>query len=196
MPGLLPLTDRLEQAFAARVSDLPEQTRLLLLTAALNDEERMSEVLEAGRIVSAAPMDVDLLDPAVEAAIVDLDERTVRFRHPLMRSAVRQAASVSQRRRVHEALADVLHGEPDRRVWHRAALIAGTHEDVAVELEEAGRRARRRGAVSVAGTCAASRRGAQRSRATRPAPDRRGRGRLRARAARHRRSAASRGWTA
>ena len=45
MPGLLPLTERLEQAFAARVSDLPEETRLLLLVAALNDEERLSEVL-------------------------------------------------------------------------------------------------------------------------------------------------------
>ena len=54
MPGLVPLTDRLEQAFAARVSDLPEETRLLLLTAALNDEERVSEVLAAGRIVSGA----------------------------------------------------------------------------------------------------------------------------------------------
>jgi DNA-binding CsgD family transcriptional regulator len=159
IPGLLPLTDRLEQAFAARVSDLPEETRLLLLTAALNDEERVSEVLAAGRIVSAAQTDVDLLDPAVEAAIVDLDERTVRFRHPLMRSAVRQAATVLERRRVHEALADALHADPDRRVWHRAALIAGTHEDVAVELEAAGRRARRRGAVSVA--AAALRRAAE-----------------------------------
>ena len=152
MPGLVPLTDRLEQAFAARVSDLPEETRLLLLTAALNDEERVSEVLAAGRIVRGGPMEVDLLDPAVEAAIVDLDERTVRFRHPLMRSAVGQAASVLQRRRVHEALADTLQAEPDRRVWHRAALIAGPQEDVAVELEKAGRRARRRGAVSVAAT--------------------------------------------
>ena len=80
MPGLVPLTDQLEQAFAARVSDLPEETRLLLLIAALNDEERVSEVLAAGRIVGTTQMDVDLLDPAAEAAIVDLDERTVRFR--------------------------------------------------------------------------------------------------------------------
>ena len=152
MPGLVPLTDRLEQAFAARVSDLPDDTRLLLLTAALNDEERLSEVLEAGTAVGGASTDVDPLDPAVQAAIVDLDERTVRFRHPLMRSAVRQSASVLQRRRVHAALADVLRAEPDRRVWHRAALITGTHEDVAAELEETGRRARRRGAVGVAAT--------------------------------------------
>ena len=62
------------------------------------------------------------------ATIVELDERTVRFRHPLMRSAVHQSASVEQRRRAHEALAETLEAEPDRRVWHRAALIAGTRE--------------------------------------------------------------------
>lgn len=84
--------------------------------------------------------------------IVELDERTVRFRHPLMRSAVRQSASVERRRRVHEALAETLEADPDRRVWHRAALITGEHEDVALELEEAGRRARRRGAIGVAAT--------------------------------------------
>ena len=73
-------------------------------------------------------------------------------RHPLMRSAVRQAAPIKRRRRAHEALAEALSDDPDRRVWHRAALISGPHEDVAAELEDAGRRARRRGAISVAGT--------------------------------------------
>jgi len=76
----------------------------------------------------------------------------VRFRHPLIRSAVRQSASSLQRRRVHEALAEVLRAEPDRRVWHRAALISGTHEEIANELEEAAGRARRRGALAVAVT--------------------------------------------
>ena len=42
--------------------------------------------------------------------------------------------------------------QPHRRAWHRAALLSGEHEDVAVELEEAGAWARRRGAVPVAVT--------------------------------------------
>ena len=67
-----------------------------------------------------------------------------------MRSAVQQGAGVAQRRRVHEALAEILRNEPERRVWHRAALITGVHEDVAAELEEAGIHARRRGAIEVA----------------------------------------------
>ena len=152
VPGLLPLTERLERAFAARVSDLPDETRLLLLVAALSDADRVSEILRAGSVVAGTALDLDLIQPAAEAAIVDLDLQTVRFRHPLIRSAVRQSASVPQRRRVHEALAETLEAEPDRRVWHRAALITGAHEDVALELEEAGRRARRRGAIGVAVT--------------------------------------------
>ncbi len=151
-PELLPLTTRLERAFADRVAGLPEQTRLLLLVAALNDSDAVGEVLRAGSIVAGAALDFDLLEPAAAAAIVDLDLQTVRFRHPLIRSAVNQSASVSQRLQAHEALAETLAAEPDRCVWHRAALISGEHEDVALELEEAGRRARRRGATSVAGT--------------------------------------------
>ena len=150
--GPLPLTERLEQAFAARVSDLPDETRLLLLVAALNDEDHVTEVLEAGSAVAGIALELDHLQPAADAAIVDLDVQTVRFRHPLIRSAVRQRASVEQRRRVHEALGDALDGDPERSVWHCAALIAGVHEDKAVELEEAGRRARRRGATDVAVT--------------------------------------------
>jgi hypothetical protein len=88
--------------------------------------------------------------PASEAGIIDVDLQTLRFRHPLIRSAIAQSAGVGDRRRVHEALAAVLAGDPDRRAWHRAALLSGEHEEVAVELEGAAERARRRGAVAVA----------------------------------------------
>jgi DNA-binding CsgD family transcriptional regulator/tetratricopeptide (TPR) repeat protein len=150
--GSLPLTQRLEQAFAARVSDLPAATQLLLLVAAHSDDERLGDIVDAAGTVAGSPLGLDLLEPAAEAAIVDLDLHSVRFRHPLIRSAVRQSASLLQRRRVHEALAEVLRTEPDRRVWHRAALISGTHEEIANELEEAAGRARRRGALAVAVT--------------------------------------------
>jgi DNA-binding CsgD family transcriptional regulator/tetratricopeptide (TPR) repeat protein len=151
-PGVLALTQRLEQAFAARVSDLPEATRLLLLVAAHSDDERLGDVVDAASAIAGTGLGPELLEPAAEAAIVDLDLHRVHFRHPLIRSAVRQSASLAQRRRVHEALAEVLRAEPDRRVWHRAALISGTHEEIANELEEAAVRARRRGALAVAVT--------------------------------------------
>src|SRR4051794_36375700 len=47
MPGGVPLTERLERAFAGRVSDLPDATRLLLLVTALNDSDAVSEILHA-----------------------------------------------------------------------------------------------------------------------------------------------------
>src|SRR4051812_1475346 len=88
MPGLVPLTERLERAFAARAADLPAETQLLLLVAALSDSESLTEILEAGGLVAEQAVGVEALQPAADAAIVELDERTVRFRHPLMRSAV------------------------------------------------------------------------------------------------------------
>ena len=48
--------------------------------------------------------------------------------------------SFAVRHAVHAALAEVLHDRPDRRVWHRAALV-GAGEEVAVELERTAPRA-------------------------------------------------------
>jgi DNA-binding CsgD family transcriptional regulator len=150
--GGLPLSERLERAFADRVADLPEPTRLLLLVAALNDDESLDEILHAGGVLAGEVLDLDAVAPAAEAGIIELDLHALRFRHPLVRSAVAQSAGVADRRRAHRALASVLDAEPDRRAWHRAALLTGEHEDVALELEEAGARARRRGALAVAVT--------------------------------------------
>jgi DNA-binding CsgD family transcriptional regulator len=159
VPDGLPLTERLERAFAARVSDLPDATRLVLLVAAINDGDAVSEILEAGSSVAGADLDFDVVAPAVEAGIIDVDPQSLRFRHPLIRSAVAQSAGLGDRRRVHEALANVLAGQPDRRAWHRGALLVGEHEEIAVELAEAGARAQQRGAVAVA--VAAMRRAAE-----------------------------------
>ncbi len=150
VPGGLPLTERLERAFAGRVNDLPRTTRLALLVAALSDGEAVGEIVEAASAVTGTCVDLDAFEPAARAALIDLDVNSIRFRHPLIRSAVRQSAGVQERRRVHETLAATLGADPDRRVWHRAALMTGTHEALAGELEEAGVRAQRRGAIDVA----------------------------------------------
>jgi DNA-binding CsgD family transcriptional regulator len=152
IPGGLPLTARLERAFAGRVSDLPPAARLVLLVAALNDADALDEVLQAAGLLAGADLELDVLAPAAQAGIVSVDLRTVRFRHPLIRSAVAQSASLAERRRAHQALASVLADQLDRRAWHGAALLTGEHEDVAVELEAAAARARGRGAHAVAVT--------------------------------------------
>jgi hypothetical protein len=66
----MPLTDRLERAFADRVSDLPDATRLLLLVVALSDDDRLDEILQASMAVTGKAVDLDAAAPAAEAGIV------------------------------------------------------------------------------------------------------------------------------
>ncbi len=61
LPGGLPLTERLERAFAGRVSDLPDATRLALLVAALSDGDAVGEILQAASAVAGTPVDLDHL---------------------------------------------------------------------------------------------------------------------------------------
>jgi DNA-binding CsgD family transcriptional regulator len=152
LPEWLPLTGRLEQAFAARVQELPDMTRRLLLVAAVDHDGALAEVLTAAAALepTEAAVEVGALAPAVEARLVEVDERGLRFRHPLVRSAIHQAASFPERHAAHAALAQVLVDQPDRRVWHRAASSVGPDEEVAAELEEVAARAQRRGGLGVA----------------------------------------------
>jgi DNA-binding CsgD family transcriptional regulator len=150
MPAWLPLTTRLERAFAARAFDLPADTRTALLVAALDDGPRLNEVLDATTLVAGEEVTVSVLNPAISARLVEISGAEFRFRHPLMRAAIRQQASISQRQTGHAALADVLADRPDRAVWHRAASLVGPDETVACELEAAATHAQRRGGTAVA----------------------------------------------
>jgi DNA-binding CsgD family transcriptional regulator len=141
----LPLTDRLERAFAARLTSLDTRVQNLLLLAAL-DEVDLAELSKAAR----RPVEQDDLAPAFAAGLGRLESGKFRFRHPLIRSAVQQSATAVQRRDAHAALAQALADDPDRAVWHRAAAASGPNEDVAADLEAAAERATLRGGGDVA----------------------------------------------
>ena len=91
------------------------------------------------------------IDPAVgddaEAAGVVVIRTQVRFRHPLVRSAVYGGATPAERRDVHRALASVMLGSTDatRRAWHLAAAATDVDDDLADELERCADEARSRG---------------------------------------------------
>jgi DNA-binding CsgD family transcriptional regulator len=143
LPEQLPLSARLEHAFAARVAELPPGARRVLLVAAAGGDATLDELLTAARATS------DALESAEAAGLVSLDGERLRFHHPLVRSAVYQGASEAERRNVHSALAQELADHPDRSVWHRAAASAGQDAEVAAELRRAAGRARGRGAPTV-----------------------------------------------
>ena len=150
VPGWLPLTTRLERAFAARTFELPAATRTTLLVAAVDDGTQLREVLDAGALLVSGQVTIDVLAPAASAGLMEINAAQFRFRHPLMRAAIRQEASLSQRQAAHAALADVLRGQPERAVWHRAASVLGPDETVAGELDAAAGQAARRGGTAVA----------------------------------------------
>jgi DNA-binding CsgD family transcriptional regulator len=143
-----PLLNRLEQGFVRQLELLPQQSRHLLLAAAL---EPVGDVTVLWRAAERLGIGADAATAAEEAGLIELDER-VRFRHPLVRSAAYRSATPAERRQVHRAIADVTDPDidPDRRAWHRAHAVLGTDEALAAELHRAAHRAHMSGGLAAA----------------------------------------------
>jgi len=138
----------LQDSFRRRVDALPDETRLLLLLAAADPSGDAALVWRAaGRLGIGA----EAAGPAADAGLAEFGLR-LRFRHPLVRSAVYRPAPDRDRRLAHEALADSIDPEldPDQRAWHRAMAAPGPDEEVAAELERSAGRARARGGLAAA----------------------------------------------
>ncbi|HMD95506.1 MAG TPA: hypothetical protein VKG80_22970, partial [Trebonia sp.] len=129
----LPLTNRLQEVFAARIRGLPDRTRRALLLAVLDGTGDLT-VLRPGEPGSEAG---DLV-PADRARVISLDGAAARvsFRHPLIRSAIVELATGDERRRAHQVLAGRRAGEPARRAWHLAEASTGPDEEVAALLQQ------------------------------------------------------------
>jgi tetratricopeptide (TPR) repeat protein len=143
-PPSTTLTARLERAFASRLRDLTLDSRAALLAMALDSRASLNE------IARASGAGLESLQRAADANLVEIADDAVRFRHPLIRSAVRQAASVQQVLEMYRALAEVV-ADPERQLWHRAMAAKEPDESIASALEEHARLAAARGAITVAG---------------------------------------------
>jgi DNA-binding CsgD family transcriptional regulator len=147
---LLPATDlprHLEDHYLQLAAELPEATQRLLLLAAA---EPTGDATLVWRAAYGLGIEGSSLAPAEDAQLVAVGAR-VRFRHPLVRSALYRAASISERRAAHRALAEVTHAaDPDQRAWHRAHAAVGVDEEVAAELERSADRAQARGGAAAA----------------------------------------------
>ncbi|GII57845.1 LuxR family transcriptional regulator [Planotetraspora thailandica] len=140
LPEPLPASD--DARFTRELGRLPAAARVMLLTAAAEPSGDPEVVRRAGAELGFGD---DVATLAGVRDVVELDGR-IRFRHPLLRSAVYHGASTDERRRVHRVLAAVtsVERDPDRRTLHLAEAAPGPDEALAAELEAAAGRARAR----------------------------------------------------
>ena len=148
LPGTLGLSASIEGSFRRRANNLPSEARRLLLLAAA---EPLGDPVLLWAAAARLGISTTAAAPVEDAGLIAFGTR-VRFRHPLVRSAVYQSASPQEKRQVHAALAEVTNPEvdPDRRAWHRAQALVGPDESVAAELERSARRAQARGGLGAA----------------------------------------------
>lgn len=139
---------RIEDSFIEQFDELPAPTRTLCLLAAAEPTGEPSWLWLAGKHLG---IDADSAAPAEMAGLLSVDGR-IRFRHPLVRSAIYGHAPLAERRRAHDALARAITGAtaPEHRAWHRAHSLAGPDGDVADELTAAADQARARGGIAAA----------------------------------------------
>jgi DNA-binding CsgD family transcriptional regulator len=115
----------------------PDDRRVILVVAC---DEGLNR-----RLVAAAGAALGAEDPsaAIErttaAGLLNETMRGLELTHPLLGSAVTQAADPAELRRVHHAIADLLQRADDveRRAWHLADSVDENDDDVAAILEEA-----------------------------------------------------------
>ena len=149
VPRELPLSRRIEEHLLHRARSLGPGAQELLRVAAVDETGDTAIVLAAATVLG---VDSEAADAVADAGLVDFWP-TVQFRHPLVRSAIRNSASDEDRRRAHGALAEVS-SDPQRResrVWHRSAAASTTDDAVAADLVELAEGASRRGAHTTAG---------------------------------------------
>jgi DNA-binding CsgD family transcriptional regulator len=149
-PDMVPLTTRLERAFAARITELPPLARDALLIAAVNTEESLVEVLAGTTILAGSAVTTEILEPAQHARLVTFNEVTIRFRHPLVRSGVLYSESLRRRQAAHAAIGQTLPADSDRRVWHQAQSVDGPDDEVADRLDATHAGSIARGSVATA----------------------------------------------
>ncbi len=145
-PDALSVPRRVEDSFRRRSASLPAETQLLMLVAAAEPTGDAAVLWRAASHLGIAP---EAAAPAEASGLLEIDTR-VRFRHPLVRSAVYQGSTPPDRRRAHAALAVATdaHADPDRRAWHQGQAVLGTDEEAAADLEGSAHRARARGGIA------------------------------------------------
>jgi DNA-binding CsgD family transcriptional regulator len=150
LPEPLPVGQRLRDRFLRQIRDLPPGAQAFVLLAAADVTGERSLLWRAA---AQAGIDADAAATAADG-VLELSGNSVRFRHPLLRSAAYHGATDSDRRRAHAALSEAASSEADldQRAWHRGAAAIMPDVELATDLERAADRARARGGYAAAAT--------------------------------------------
>jgi len=141
LPEPLPVGQRLQEHFLRSVRSLPPDVQEFTLLAAADPGGERDQLWRAA---AAAGIDPDAA--AAETAltgVLEFPDDSVRFRYPLLRSAVYHGASAADRRRAHQLLGEA--GDSELRSWHLAAAAVLPDEGLAAELQRTAERAGARG---------------------------------------------------
>jgi len=137
----LPVPETLEELVRARITGLPAPTREALGLASAWGTPSESLLARAGVPAGA-------LDPAVAAHVIERENGTIRFTHPLLSSVLYEDLGEG-RRSVHGRIAEIAE-DPVLRARHLALSMGAPNADVAAALDDAARLAADRGASAVA----------------------------------------------
>ncbi len=146
LPTAPPPTDSTSRRVRELLAAVPGRTWRFMLVAAAEPEGDWARLRRAAAALGIDPVDVYDTAPL---GLVRVGSH-VTFSDPRMRSVVYHDASLDERRRVHEALADACDPEadPDRSTWHRALATLVPDDAVASNLERSAGRVSARGGVA------------------------------------------------
>ncbi|MDY0914497.1 AAA family ATPase [Rathayibacter festucae] len=134
-----PTVGRVEQEFAGRYAKLDQTIRLAVLAVALSEGTSAEEAARvAARTVGRFPAPTWTEQASASSLLEWVAPRAIRFRHPLVQSAVLAAASPTERAAVLRSLVLEHEHDPARTVWWRAELATGHDDPLAEEIAALG----------------------------------------------------------
>lgn len=137
----LPVPETLEGVLRYRLAALPRTALAALALVAVLGTASRALLHEAG-------VDESGLELALDAGVLELEGRDVRFSHPLIAAAVYQGLGPAQRRRTHRDVAAVV-SDPLERARHSALAASRPEAATAALVEEAALRASTHGVAAV-----------------------------------------------
>jgi DNA-binding CsgD family transcriptional regulator len=141
LPEPLPLGQRLREHFLRLVRSLSPSAQELTLLAAADPGSERAHLFRAAALAGIDPETASA--ETAWAGVLEFPSNSVRFRYPLLRSAVYHGATADDRRRAHRLLGET--GDSELRSWHLAAAAILPDEELAAELQRTAERAAARG---------------------------------------------------